>query len=410
MQDVESRQMAHRGMKFGIFLAPFHRVGENPTLAMNRDVELLEWLDWLGYDEAWIGEHHSAGWELIALPELIIAAAAERTKHIRLGTGVTSLPYHHPFMVAQRFVQLDHMTRGRAMLGCGPGALTSDAYMLGIEPSTQRPRMLEAMDAIMRLLKCEEPVTMKTDWFELHDARLHLAPYTDPHFEIAVASTITPFGMIAAGTHGVGVLSIGAGLPGGPEALASQWKIAEDAAAKHGKTMDRKNWRVVVNAHIAEDDEQALAEVTKGERIETVTYFEDTLGRPPGRADDPLREGVQMGTTLVGSPETVTKGIQRLLEYSQGGFGGILFRAHEWATREQTLRSYELFARYVMPRFQGSLDTIVGSSRWARENRREVFGSTVEAVRRAFTDFGRAAPEEAIRARTLGARDLGTPR
>jgi limonene 1,2-monooxygenase len=402
--------MAHRGMKFGIFLAPFHRVGENPTLAISRDVELLEWLDWLGYDEAWIGEHHSAGWELIALPELIIAAAAERTKHIKLGTGVTSLPYHHPFMVAQRFVQLDHMTRGRAMMGCGPGALTSDAYMLGIEPSTQRPRMLEAMDAIMRLLKCEEPVTMKTDWFEMRDARLHLAPYSDPHFEIAVASTITPFGMIAAGTHGVGVLSIGAGLPGGPEALASQWKIAEDTAAKHGKTMDRKNWRVVVNAHIAEDDEQALREVKKGERIETQTYFEDTLGRPPGRADDPLRDGVKMGTTLVGSPETVIKGISRLLEYSQGGFGGILFRAHEWANREQTLRSYELFARYVMPHFQGSLNMIAGSNTWARENRKQVFGSTVEAVRRAFTDFGRAAPEEEIRARTLGARDIDPPR
>ena len=402
--------MAHRGMKFGIFLAPFHRVGENPTLAINRDVELLEWLDWLGYDEAWIGEHHSAGWELIALPELIIAAAAERTKHIKLGTGVTSLPYHHPFMVAQRFVQLDHMTRGRAMMGCGPGALTSDAYMLGIEPSTQRPRMLEAMDAIMRLLKCEEPVTMKTDWFEMRDARLHLAPYTDPHFEIAVASTITPFGMIAAGTHGVGVLSIGAGLPGGPEALASQWKIAEEAAEKNGKTMDRKNWRVVVNAHVADDDEQALAEGKKGERVETQTYFEDTLGRPPGRADDPLRDGVKMGTTMVGSPETVVKGIKRLLEYSQGGFGGILFRAHEWANREQTLRSYELFARYVMPHFQGSLTTISGSNNWARDNRKQVFGSTVEAVKRAFTDFGREAPEEAIRARTLGARDLDPPR
>jgi limonene 1,2-monooxygenase len=397
--------MAHRGMKFGIFLAPFHRVGENPTLAMNRDVELLEWLDWLGFDEAWIGEHHSAGWELIALPELIIAAAAERTKHIKLGTGVTSLPYHHPFMVAQRFVQLDHMTRGRAMMGCGPGALTSDAYMLGIEPSTQRPRMLQAMDAIMRLLKCEEPVTMKTDWFEMRDARLHLAPYSDPHFEIAVASTITPFGMIAAGTHGVGVLSIGAGLPGGPEALATQWKIAEDAAAKSGKTVSRKKWRVVVNAHIAEDDEQALNEVRKGERNETITYFEDTLGRPPGRSDDPLSDGAKMGTTLVGSPDTVAKGIRRLLEYSQGGFGGILFRAHEWATREQTMRSYELFARYVMPVFQQSLDAPIGSSTWAQENRKQVFGSTPEAVRRAFTDFGAAVPDD-FKQRTLGGRDV----
>ncbi|MBN8897920.1 MAG: LLM class flavin-dependent oxidoreductase [Rhodospirillales bacterium] len=396
--------MAHRGLTFGIFLAPFHRLGENPTLAMDRDIELIQWLDHLGYDEAWIGEHHSAGWELIADPGLIIAAAAEKTRHIKLGSGVTSLPYHHPLMVAQRWVQLDHMTRGRAMLGCGPGALTSDAYMLGIEPATQRPRMLEAMDAIMRLLKMEEPVTMKTDWFEMRDARLHLAPYSDPHFDIAVASTITPFGMIAAGTHGVGVLSIGAGLPGGPEALAKQWQIAEDAAAKAGKTISRKKWRVVVNAHIAEDDQQALDEVRKGERNETVTYFEDTLGRPPGRAENPLADGVKMGTTLVGSPETVIKGIKRLLEYSQGGFGGILFRAHEWANREQTMRSYELFARYVMPVFQGSLDPIASSNAWAKENRKQVFGATPEAVKRAFTDFGHAVPEE-FRTRTIGARD-----
>ena len=161
---------------------------------------------------------------------------------------------------------------------------------------------------------------------------------------------------------------------------------------------------MVVNAHVDEDDEQALREVSAGERVETVTYFEDTLGRPPGRADDPLREGVKMGTTLVGSPDTVAKGIRRLLEYSQGGFGGILFRAHEWANREQTMRSYELFARYVMPQFQGALDTVTGSAAWARENRKQVFGGTVEAVKRAFTDFGAAVPE-GFKARTIGARE-----
>ncbi|MBD0273905.1 MAG: LLM class flavin-dependent oxidoreductase, partial [Acetobacteraceae bacterium] len=139
--------MAHRGLRFGIFLAPFHRAGDNPTLALARDLELVSWLDHLGYDEAWIGEHHSAGWELIASPEIFIAAAAERTKRIMLGSGVTSLPYHHPFLVAQRFVQLDHMTRGRAMLGCGPGALVSDAYMMGIEAEKQRPMMDQSLDA-----------------------------------------------------------------------------------------------------------------------------------------------------------------------------------------------------------------------------------------------------------------------
>jgi limonene 1,2-monooxygenase len=310
--------------------------------------------------------------------------------------------------VAQRFVQLDHMTRGRTMLGCGPGALVSDAYMMGIEPVTQRPRMEEALEAIMRLLAGQEPVTMKTDWFELRQARLHLAPYTEPHFPIAVASTITPSGVVAAGKHGLGVLSLGAGLPGWPEALAGQWKIAEETAARHGKRMDRKNWRVVVNVHVADDDEQALREVQRAERHETVTYFEETLGRPPGRSDDPLRDGVRMGTTLVGSPETVIRGVDRLWEFSQGGFGGLLFRAHEWATREQTLRSYELFARYVMPRFQGSLESIRGSNDWARGNRKTIFSPNVEAVRRAYLNAGREIPAE-FRQRTSGARDVDSP-
>jgi limonene 1,2-monooxygenase len=400
--------MAHKGMKFGIFLAPFHRIGENPTLALGRDMELIEWLDVLGYDEVWIGEHHSAGWELIASPEVFIAAAAERTRHIMLGSGVTSLPYHHPFLVAQRFVQLDHMTRGRAMLGCGPGALVSDAYMMGIEPVTQRPRMDESLDAIMRLLACDEPVTMKTDWFELRDARLHLAPYTEPHFPIAVASTITPSGVTAAGRYGLGVLSLGAGLPGGPDMLANQWKIAEETAAQHGKTMDRKQWRLVVNVHLADDDAEAMRQVKRAERHETVTYFEETLGRPPGRSEDPLTDGVKAGTTLVGSVETVVRGIDHLWKLSAGGFGGLLFRAHEWANREQTLKSYELFARYVMPRFQGSLDTVRGSNDWARGNRKTIFSPNVEAVRRAYLDAGREVPAE-FRQRTSGARDIESP-
>src|SRR3954464_15199155 len=125
-------------MKFGIFLAPFHRLGDNPPLAIERDFKLIELLDELGYDEAWIGEHHSAGWETIASPEVFIAAAAQRTRQIKLGTGVISLPYHHPLMVANRMILLDHLTEGRVMLGVGPGALVTDALMLGIDPPSQR--------------------------------------------------------------------------------------------------------------------------------------------------------------------------------------------------------------------------------------------------------------------------------
>ena len=281
-----------------------------------------------------------------------------------LGSGVTSLPYHHPFLVAQRFVQLDHMTRGRAMLGCGPGALVSDAYMMGIEAEKQRPMMDESLDAIMRLLACDEPVTMKTDWFELREARLHLAPYTHPRFPIAVASATTPSGVLAAGKYGVGLLSLGAGLPGGNAKLAEHWRLGEKEAAKHGKTLDRDGWRLVVNMHCAEDDERAMREVARGERMETLSYFSDTLGRPPMRSEDPLGEGLRAGTTFVGSPDTLVKGIERPAGIHRGRLRRrCCSAAHEWANREDTLRSYELFARWVMPRFQGSVETTLGLAR-----------------------------------------------
>jgi limonene 1,2-monooxygenase len=385
--------MPHAGLNFGIFLAPFHRLGDNPTLSLARDLELIERLDQLGYDEAWIGEHHSAGWETIASPEVMIAAAAQRTRHIRLGSGVTSLPYHHPLLVAQRFVQLDHMTRGRIMLGCGPGALVSDAYMMGIEARDQRRRMEESLAAIMALLACDGPVTMKTDWFELREARLHLAPYSHPRFPVSVASSTTPSGAMAAARHGLGLISLGAGLPGGPQKLAEQWRMAEAEATKHGHRMDRANWRLVVNLHCAEDDATAMAQVRRGERLETETYFGETLGRPPTRTEDPLGDGLRAGTTLVGSPETVANGIERLLAFTEGGAGGVLFRSHEWADRAQTLNSYELVARWVMPRFQGSLRQPTESRDWCVDNREGIFAPNIAALRQAFTDAGQDVPE-----------------
>jgi limonene 1,2-monooxygenase len=381
-------------MSFGIFMAPFHRMGENPTLAFQRDLELIQWLDYLGYDEAWIGEHHSAGWELIADPAPMIAAAAERTKRIRLGSGVVSLPYHHPLMVANRYVQLDHMTRGRSMMGVGPGALVSDAYMMGIDPTTQRPRMDEALGVIMRLL-AGETVDYKSDWFELHKAHLQILPYTKPHFPIAVASQISPAGMVTAGNYGVGILSLGAGMPGGKAALPGHWAIAEEAAAKHGKTVRRDEWRLVMSMHLSDSREEAINDIRTGHRAWNHDYFEETLGRPPTGAT--LEQGIEADGMIVGSPEDAVGVLERLQEAS-GGFGGLLVLAHEWAPREKTLRSFELFARYVMPRFQGTLASIQHSQEFVSSNRREIFAPSLTAIANAFKDAGREMPE-AIAAR-----------
>src|ERR1700751_1224291 len=229
-------------LRSGIFLAPFHNHDENPSLSMERDMELIEHLDRLNYHEAWIGEHHSGGFELIACPEMFIAAAAQRTRHIRLGTGVVSLPYHNPFMLADRMVQLDHMTRGRAMFGGGPGALVHDALKIGIDPGEQRRMMNEAFDVIVRLLH-GEIVDHKTDWFNLTDAQLQLRPYTRPTMELAVAAARSPPGGVLAGQPGVGRLSVGGTSPMAMERHTANWGLYEEVARENGHGPNRKDGR-----------------------------------------------------------------------------------------------------------------------------------------------------------------------
>ncbi|MBQ10836.1 MAG: LLM class flavin-dependent oxidoreductase [Planctomyces sp.] len=374
-------------MKFGIFLGPFHRVGENPTLAIRRDIELIEWLDQLGYDEAWIGEHHSAGWEIISSPEVFMAAAAERTQRINLGTGVVSLPYHHPFMVANRMVQLDHMTRGRVLFGVGPGALPGDAYMMGIDPTTQREKMDEALGVIIRLFTETEPITYKSDWFELREAVLQLRPYQKPYMPISVASIQSPAGVALAGKHGAAVLTITVPRDpsAGPSDLQGLWTIAEESAAEHGHTMNRDEWRLALPVHIAETREQALDEVRLGSGRYLREYSEGTNGRKAG-FDGPLEQVVdnmvERGAWIVGTPDDCIEAIHRLAEQS-GGFGGFLVQAIDWAPREKMLHSFELLARYVMPQFQGSVLSTAASNQWAADHQKTLVDGRVRAIDRA---------------------------
>src|SRR5437762_5871517 len=237
-------------LRSGIFMAPFHNHDENPTLSIERDLELLEHLDRLNYHEAWIGEHHSGGFELIACPEMFVAAAAQRPRHIRLGTGVVSLPYHNPFMLADRMVQLDHMTRGRAMLGVDPGALVHDALKVGIDPDDQRQMMYDSFDVIVRLLN-GETVTRKTDWFNLTDAQLQLRPYTRPTMELAVAAARSPSGSFLSGKYGIGMLSIGGTSPAAMERHPAHWGLYEETAPANRHPPDPQNSWVVGLVSIA---------------------------------------------------------------------------------------------------------------------------------------------------------------
>jgi limonene 1,2-monooxygenase len=368
-------------LRFGIFLAPFHPVGQNPTLALERDLQLIEHLDRLGFDEAWFGEHHSAGYEIIASPEVFIAAAAQRTTHIRLGTGVSSLPYHQPFILADRIVLLDHLTRGRVMFGVGPGALPSDAFMMGIDPARQRDMMEESLEAILRLL-AGETVTMETDWFKLVKARLQLRPYQRPMPEVAVAAQVSPAGPRLAGRFGVSLLSLGATTEGGFDVLGSHFAVMAERAEEFSTTVDRNRWRLVGPMHIADTREQAIADVAFGLE-EWVDYFQRVAALPIAPNTENFASLVDAlnasGIAVIGTVDDAIAQIERL-QVQSGGFGTYLCMGHEWADTEATRHSYELMARYVAPHFQGTSETLTASRDWAAENRPEFIGAAGNAV------------------------------
>ena len=370
-------------LRFGTFMAPFHPPEHNPTLSLESDLQLLQHMDTLGFDEAWIGEHHSAGSEIIASPEIFIMAAAERTRNIKLGTGVVSLPYHNPLWVAERIVLLDHLTRGRTMLGLGPGALPTDAGMLGLEPPQMRPLLEEYMEILMHLLTSEEPISHESDRLTLRDARLHLRPYSEPLFDVAVAAVASPSGAKLAGRYGAGVLSLGATMAIGMDVLAHHWTIQEETAARHGQVADRDKWRLVGLMHLAETEEQARKEVEYG-IVQWFRYFQNVAAFPQmaveGGDIDEMVAFVNNGLGVIGTPDQAVAQIEELLEQSNGGFGAYLTLAHNWANPAATQNSYELLARHVMPRFQGQVDTLIGAADRAQAARPELADKQLAAV------------------------------
>jgi limonene 1,2-monooxygenase len=359
-------------LRFGAFLAPVHNLSGNPTLQIRRDLQLAEHLDELGFDEIWYGEHHSGGAEIIAAPELMIAAAAERTKRIRLGTGVVTIPYHNPFMVADRIVQLDHQTHGRMIFGVGAGALAYDAHMIGVDHNAIRGRVEEGLDIITRLFK-GETVTAKSDWYNLNDARMQVLPYSES-IEMAVAAVSTTSGPTTAGRFGAGLLSIAATTSKGFDALPATWDVYAKQAAAFNNPAHRSTWRLVAPMHIAETREQARRDVRHGLQ-EWLSYF-TKVGTLPlavtgdGDIESEIDYLIEHGIAVIGTPDDLIQQIQRMQKQS-GGFGCFLNMAHNWAEYAATKRSYELVADYVMPVFKGQLQAKADAQNWARSKRQE---------------------------------------
>ncbi len=348
-------------MKFGFFLMPCHEPGENQALTFSQDLEMVEHAEHLGYDEVWVGEHHTGGWETIPAPDIFISAAAQRTKRIRLGAGVVNLPFHHPFHVAERMAFLDQLAYGRVMMGVGPGILAGDAGLFGIQPEESRPMLRESLEIILKLYREEGPVTFEGQYWNIKDMELQVRPYQEPHLPIAVASSGQGVTAELIAGHGLDMLMGNFFGEMSGETMGQRWLGLEQLARKAGQHMDRDRWRISTHVYVAESDEEALADIKAGAERQIGGYFfnlgarfllEEYKGQPA--EEFRLEPLIDRAHWIIGDPDHCARRLRQLEEHT-GGFGTLLMIVGGWASQEKWYRSMDLFARYVVPQFRGSL-------------------------------------------------------
>jgi limonene 1,2-monooxygenase len=397
---VASGRSIRAPLKFGLFVAPYHVPGGNATLQLDHDIQIARVIEDLGYDEIWYGEHHSNGVEIIASPELMIAAAAQITKRIQLGTGVNSVPYHNPLILADRYLQLDHMTKGRFVAGLGPGQLESDIYMMGYKHDAMRDLMEESLRALVPLVR-GETVTLQAGNFNLREARLQFGPYTPGGVEFAIASVFTPTGVTLAGQYGMSVLSLAAHDKRGQGVLKELWGMHEKSCATHGHVPRRDRWRLCTIIHIAETREQARRDLEYN-ILQYQVLFEQLLTiklpwKTPAAAVDYWIEhslGV-FGRPIIGTPDDAIAAIEGLIE-TTGGFGSLLLIQQHCASKEAQLRNLELISNYVMPHFKGTNRPREEAIAWLSDHQVELASDRAAAFDKALTKYG--ASDEARKA------------
>src|SRR5260370_30009292 len=172
--------------------------------------------------------------------------------------------------------------------------------------------------------------------------------------EMAVASARSPTGALSAGKHGIGMLSIGGTSDDALKAHASNWGVYEESAKAHGKTADRRKWRIVTFAHVAETREQARADMKFGLE-DFKRYFAEVATFPiipPDVTGDPADYLTSSGIACIGTPDDCIRHFERLWKGSNGGLGGILLLAHNWADWPATMPNHEPHAPYLPPQFQ----------------------------------------------------------
>jgi alkanesulfonate monooxygenase SsuD/methylene tetrahydromethanopterin reductase-like flavin-dependent oxidoreductase (luciferase family) len=355
-------------MQVGFFTMPLHPPGSDPTQTLDDDLEQIVKLDRLGYKEAWIGEHFTTVWENIPAPDLFIARALPLTRNIVLGTGVTCMPNHNPFMIAHRIAQLDHMAHGRFQWGVGSGGFPGDFEVFGFDPTTgeQRGMTRDAIDVILKIWSDPRPGVYEHKYWRFtipepvddYGLRFHLKPYQKPHPPIGVAG-VSPNSdtLVLAGERGWMPMSVNLV---STRILKTHWDAVEGGAKKTGRKPDRSSWRIAREVYLADTTKKARKEALEGvlrrdfeqyflrliPKLKLMSLFKEDLEMPDS---DVTPEYLVDNIWLVGSPDDVAEKLRRLY-HDVGGFGVLLAMGHEWQPKARWVHSMTLLAKEVMPK------------------------------------------------------------
>lgn len=357
-------------MRFGVIYllqTPRPWTEDSEERVYREALEQIELADRLGFDYAWAAEHHFLDeYSHCSAPEVFLAAAAARTKNIRLAHGIVSLPpaVNHPARVAERIATLDLISGGRVDFGTGQGSTQHELGAFGVDRATKREQWKEALEAILRMLS-EVPFTgYKGQWIDVPPRNVLPKPKQKPHPPAWLACSM-PQTVENAARLGLGALSFAFTTPEeGAERVASYYRTIESGEVTPiGKAVNA-NFAVAMPFLCHEDEQTAYDRALGGIDfyVNSFMHFYVQGAHKPGitdlqanfaakealpqenlaRMDDAVRQAV-------GTPQKLRELI-RVQE--EAGVDQIIFQVQLGANKHEDIcESLELFAREVMPEF-----------------------------------------------------------
>jgi alkanesulfonate monooxygenase SsuD/methylene tetrahydromethanopterin reductase-like flavin-dependent oxidoreductase (luciferase family) len=350
---------------YGMFIMPFHDPAKPLGQCYDEDLELVVRADELGFQDFWIGEHHTMKYENIVMPEIFIGRALGETRRIRMGPAPVCLNQHHPAHVASRLAFLDHLSKGRLNLCFGPGSVTADQELYGLDPKLAPEMTEEAVEIILKLWESDPPYEfVGKHWtirlqkhvdYETGIGFIH-KPLQRPHPPISTpAMSRNSPTMRMAGRRGfkpLGHCLVTANV------LADNWKTYEDAAVAAGRQPDRADWGILRSIFLADTTKEARQRARTNSLGKNYEYigrlFDKGLGRRIYKRDLDMpdsecnMEFLMNEQIIAGDVNEVLRRLLAMMEET-GSFGQLILMSYDWDDKPSWLRNMELFARELMP-------------------------------------------------------------